>query len=170
MTNIEGKLDIIVHMRSNDVVWGFSAVNVTNFSIFQWIMADLLGMEVGNYYHIADNMHYYEDPKLKRLVERMSKYFYVDPIRIWNDYEKKEISYNEFLRNISEIWNFLVHIANERKPKGFFREIRDEDPEFRMEELNGVFRDIANVLAYEFYGGERILAEIKNPHMRSAIQ
>jgi len=65
MMNTEGKLDLTVHMRSNDVLWGFSAVNVSNFSIMQWLMASVLGVPVGNYYHITDNIHFYVNFKKK---------------------------------------------------------------------------------------------------------
>lgn len=54
------KLDLIVTMRSNDFIWGASAVNIFNYTFMQEYMAAILGMEVGNYYHIAENFHYYE--------------------------------------------------------------------------------------------------------------
>jgi len=54
------KLDLIVSMRSNDFIWGASAVNIFNYTFMQEYMSAILGMEVGNYYHIADNFHYYE--------------------------------------------------------------------------------------------------------------
>lgn len=57
------KLDLIVKMRSNDLIWGASAVNIFNYTFMQEYMAAILGLEVGNYYHLADNLHYYEDFK-----------------------------------------------------------------------------------------------------------
>lgn len=64
------KLDLIVKMRSNDLIWGASAVNIFNYTFMQEYMAAILGMEVGNYYHLADNMHYYEE--FKDLVKSLS--------------------------------------------------------------------------------------------------
>lgn len=55
------KLDLYVHMRSNDLVWGFSAVNVFNFTFMLEYVASLVGLEVGVYYHQVDNFHVYED-------------------------------------------------------------------------------------------------------------
>lgn len=54
------KLDLIVRMRSNDLIWGASAVNVFNYTFMQEYVAAILGLEIGNYFHIADNLHYYK--------------------------------------------------------------------------------------------------------------
>lgn len=54
------KLDLIVTMRSNDFIWGASAVNIFNYTFMQEYMSAILGMEIGHYYHIAENFHYYE--------------------------------------------------------------------------------------------------------------
>lgn len=53
-------LDLIVKMRSNDLIWGASAVNVFNYTYMQEYVAAILGLEIGSYYHLADNFHYYE--------------------------------------------------------------------------------------------------------------
>lgn len=54
------KLDLIVRMRSNDLIWGASAVNIFNYTFMQEYVSSILGLDIGNYYHIADNLHYYE--------------------------------------------------------------------------------------------------------------
>lgn len=54
-----GKLDMVVNMRSNDIVWGFT-YDVFSFTTFQELMANELGVEVGTYYHNAASMHIYE--------------------------------------------------------------------------------------------------------------
>lgn len=58
--NTNGKLDMIVHMRSNDFIWGASAVNIFNYTFMQEYVSHMLNMEIGNYYHIANNFHFYE--------------------------------------------------------------------------------------------------------------
>ena len=50
-------------MRSNDFMWGASAVNIFNFTFIQEYFAQILNLEIGDYYHIANNFHYYEDHK-----------------------------------------------------------------------------------------------------------
>ncbi len=57
------KLDLVVKMRSNDLIWGASAVNIFNYTFMLEYMASIIGMEVGNYYHFVDNLHYYEQYK-----------------------------------------------------------------------------------------------------------
>ena len=61
MCDAEGKLNCYVHMRSNDILFGTSAVNIPEFTFLQQIMAQICGLPLGKYYHIANNLHYYED-------------------------------------------------------------------------------------------------------------
>lgn len=64
------KLDLIVRMRSNDLIWGASAVNIFNYTFMQEYVAAILGLEVGNYYHIADNLHFYD--RHKEMIKELS--------------------------------------------------------------------------------------------------
>jgi len=59
----ENKLNLTVYMRSNDLLWGASAVNIFNFTFMQEYFARILNLEIGDYYHIANNFHYYENFK-----------------------------------------------------------------------------------------------------------
>jgi thymidylate synthase len=61
----ENKLNLTVYMRSNDILWGASAVNIFNFTMIQEYFAKILNLEIGTYYHIVDNFHYYENCKTK---------------------------------------------------------------------------------------------------------
>lgn len=54
-----GKLNMMVVMRSNDIWYGFP-YDIFNFTMLQEIMAGKLGVEVGKYTHIADSLHIYE--------------------------------------------------------------------------------------------------------------
>lgn len=55
------KLNLTVYMRSNDFMWGASAVNIFNFTFIQEYFSKILNLEIGEYYHIANNFHYYDD-------------------------------------------------------------------------------------------------------------
>ena len=57
-------------MRSNDLIWGASGVNIFNFTFMQEYFASILGLKLGSYYHTAHNMHFYEEEK--NLVERIA--------------------------------------------------------------------------------------------------
>lgn len=56
---IDGRLNMTVLMRSNDLFYGFCNDQYC-FSKLQELIADRLEIEVGYYYHFAANMHIYE--------------------------------------------------------------------------------------------------------------
>ncbi len=55
------KLNLTVYMRSNDILWGASAVNIFNYTLIQEYFSHILGFEVGDYYHISNCFHFYEN-------------------------------------------------------------------------------------------------------------
>jgi thymidylate synthase len=54
-----GKIDLIVNMRSNDIIWGLP-YDFFFFSYLQELMSFELNMPIGTYYHLAGSMHIYE--------------------------------------------------------------------------------------------------------------
>lgn len=54
----EGRLNMIVSMRSNDIVLGLP-YDATVFSLLQSMLANSLKIQVGDYYHNAGSMHIY---------------------------------------------------------------------------------------------------------------
>lgn len=54
-------LDMTVINRSNDMVLGMLGANVVHFSFLQEYMAAHLGVEVGKYHQITNNLHVYTD-------------------------------------------------------------------------------------------------------------
>lgn len=74
---VDGKMNCYVDMRSNDVIWGFSAVNIFNFTLMQEYVAAIVGVPVGKYYHKADNLHAYEDflPMVQEIAKHYQDYF-----------------------------------------------------------------------------------------------
>lgn len=57
----EGRLDMTVLNRSNDLVWGAYGANAVHFSILQEFVASSLGRQVGTYYQVSNNLHSYLD-------------------------------------------------------------------------------------------------------------
>ena len=55
----DGRLDAIVNMRSNDVIWGLP-YDVFLFTMLQEMLSLELGVGIGNYHHFAGSMHIYE--------------------------------------------------------------------------------------------------------------
>lgn len=95
----KNKLDLIVRMRSNDIIWGASAVNIFNYTYMQEYVATILGLEVGCYYHIADNLHYYD--RHSEMVKKMAERDYWDDESI--AYAKKFQSLAEFDKLITKL-------------------------------------------------------------------
>lgn len=56
-----GRLDMTVTNRSNDVVWGMLGANVVTFSILQEYMAAAIGVEMGLYHQFTNNLHAYTE-------------------------------------------------------------------------------------------------------------
>ena len=96
------KLDLIARMRSNDLIWGASAINIFNYTFMQEYVAAILGMEVGNYYHIADNLHYYEHHDL--MVHKLAK---VD------ECEERPLSYAKSFRTLQEFDSLVTRLSEE---------------------------------------------------------
>lgn len=98
----DGKLNMTVSNRSNDVHLGLYGVNFVQFSCIQmFLKAGFPDMLTGHYVHISDSLHIYANSEhTKRVLE--SQYFfdvyeYVDPFELTNQYMKKyyETKYNE---------------------------------------------------------------------------
>lgn len=104
------KLDLIVQMRSNDFLWGASAVNIFNFTFIQEYFSHFLQLEVGNYYHIVNNLHYYEN--LRGKVEQLASIS--DPPNESYAYEVSPGSLQEFdvLVRKLEKYEFDLRIKN----------------------------------------------------------
>jgi thymidylate synthase len=54
-----GKLHQVVNMRSSDLVFGI-AYDIPAFTIFQEMIANELGIELGTYTHVSNSLHIYE--------------------------------------------------------------------------------------------------------------
>lgn len=55
-----GLLHLIVHMRSNDAYWGLPH-DVFAFTMLQEVLANQLGVKLGNYKHLVGSLHVYDD-------------------------------------------------------------------------------------------------------------
>lgn len=120
----ENKLNLVVSMRSNDMLWGASAVNIFNFTFIQEYFAAMLDMKVGSYFHIANNFHFYED-KLD-MVKRISASDPVDDI---------PFTYSKTFKNLNDFDVLVKKLSYEeakmRSQKDDYRYYEFEDPFFR---------------------------------------
>lgn len=65
-----GKLDLNVYMRSNDLIYGWRN-DLPFFTLLQEMVAADIGVELGTYTHIAGSLHIY--PKHQYLLDRFSE-------------------------------------------------------------------------------------------------
>lgn len=65
-----GKLDMTVFMRSNDA-WLGASYDFFTFCLFQHLIASVLKVPVGTYFHMADSYHVYEEniPNLELILK-----------------------------------------------------------------------------------------------------
>jgi len=56
----EGKLNMLVTNRSNDIIWGAYGANAVHFSYLLEFMAAAIGVPVGKYYQVSNNFHAYK--------------------------------------------------------------------------------------------------------------
>lgn len=57
----DGKLNMTVCNRSNDIVWGCYGANVVHMSMLQEVVAHFSGLEMGTYYQVSNNYHAYAE-------------------------------------------------------------------------------------------------------------
>ena len=102
----ENKLDLIVNMRSNDLVLGFT-YDAFSFTMLQEMMAIELGVELGYYFHNAGSMHIYErnyfllkNHTYSRYADKVMNRMPQDVEKL-GDYKKHLISLEASLKRIS---------------------------------------------------------------------
>lgn len=106
------KLDVIVRMRSNDIIWGASAVNIFNYTFMQEYMAAILGLEIGNYFHFVNNFHYYENYKSNYNYESMINE--LAKLTISEEYDEPYI-YDKTFKNLEEFDNLIKILSFEEE-------------------------------------------------------
>lgn len=56
----DGKLNMLVSNRSNDIIWGCYGANAVHFSVLHEYLAARLGVQVGAYRQMSDSFHAYD--------------------------------------------------------------------------------------------------------------
>lgn len=98
----DGKLNLTVGVRSNDAIWGFSGINVFEWSILQQMMAHWIGVEVGMMAYTASSFHLYDyhyEKAEKMVANAKSKTMYdfgVPQIPFELSFEEFDIAMAEF--------------------------------------------------------------------------
>ena len=86
-----GPLNMTVCNRSNDAVWGAYGANAVHFSFLQQVLADHLGIPVGWYAQMSNNLHFYKEmPNAQALwetplVNEPYDLYREGQVRVWRD-------------------------------------------------------------------------------------
>ena len=147
----KNKLDLIVHMRSNDFIWGASGVNIFNFTFIQEYFATILGLEIGDYYHIANNLHYYDHH-----TEMMNN------IAETKNYEDDGFIYQKGFKTLSEFDERLLALQK------YEFEIRENRKNEVIDLADDFFNDWAKVL-YLFKNADAKEIQFTNPTLQRVI-
>ena len=96
------KLDMFVNMRSNDLIWGAGGVNIFNFTFMQEYFSAILGLEIGEYYHCSNCLHFY-DHHLD-MVKSLASYdtFKEPPVFIYNKAYRSLEAFDELVKKLLE--------------------------------------------------------------------
>jgi len=78
-----GVLDLMVGIRSNDAIWGWSGINAFEWSALLEIVAHMAGLEVGDLHFAVTSFHLYEQhwDKAEQLSQVEGNYLYSDSPR-----------------------------------------------------------------------------------------
>lgn len=149
----DGALDLLVIMRSNDLWWGFSSVNVFEWSFLQEIIALSIEQPVGKLYYLADSLHVYEKivPNLMRLLGTPQVDMYIDP----------KIVPNKIGISIADVPGFLQEFLG--KIDAFNRGEKIDDLWGERTSLPGFVCDAwFALLSYKLFKDGRIVEAIQN--------
>ena len=145
----DGSLNMYVHMRSNDILWGASAVNIFNFTFMQEYFSSILQMPLGSYYHLVDNIHYYLDQEEKIIKIARS-----------STPQASSFQYNKTLSSLNSFDTLLKKLAEWEKA------LRDSDQQQPFICEDDFFNDWASV--FYFFATKNII-NISNPDLHQFL-
>jgi thymidylate synthase len=140
-------LDLYLHMRSNDFFWGATGVNIFNFTFIQEYFSKILGLKVGNYYHMVNNLHYYEQ--------------FSDKIRILaniQNFSEESYEYKYSFNNLTSFDTLVAKLEN-------YESALSEKSNLIFESDDDFFNDWAKVL-YSFHNKD-LNIEFNSPVLNS---
>lgn len=104
---VDGRLDMSLFCRSNDVIWGAYGANAVHFSMLQEYVASFVGVPVGTLTQISVNWHAYEDV----LKSTVAKWKDQDPSRTYHHerYMAQVEPYPLVMNTTMEEWDLECH-------------------------------------------------------------
>ena len=126
---LRDKLDLVVYMRSNDLMVGF-VYDVFSFTMLQELMAKCLNVDIGKYHHHVGSLHIYDKflPKVDSILSENI-----------TELEMEEMSFNEDI--FLEIFKVLSYEATIRK-EGFLSNLWNIFFDIRREKFSDYWKSI----------------------------
>jgi len=170
------KLNLITHMRSQDLWWGFP-YDIANFSTILCIFAAYMDFKIGYHIHIVDSMHVYVDKidEMKKYlnseIDISTKVFDLDRLTRWpiRYYERTgKILLHEYSHIYAQFYMILDYINKKLDPDivALINEIIRIDNVIVKEQIAVCLLHLMKKkhLSLEFYGKvSQILADINSP-------
>lgn len=92
----EGRLDMSVFCRSNDIIWGCYGANAVHFSVLMEYIATSIDVPMGEYTQISVNWHAYEDIFKKMHASKGERYVRGVPITPYDEVVSTDVGcFNE---------------------------------------------------------------------------
>jgi thymidylate synthase len=100
----QGRLQLSVFCRSNDLIMGAYGANVVQFSVLHEFMAAWIQVPLGNYYQISVNWHaYLRDIDKVRHIPKEAYYNPYETNVVWNQPMRTYFEYDSFMPGIQEL-------------------------------------------------------------------
>jgi len=100
---LDGQLNMTVTNRSNDLIWGAMGANAVHMSMLQELIAEAIGLNVGEYIVLSNNLHMYKDmPRFEEIWNTTgghSVYGHASPRRIL----LKSETYEDFVKDCEDL-------------------------------------------------------------------
>lgn len=138
-----GRLNLTVYMRSNDLLWGFP-YDVSAFCFLQQAMAAMLNVGIGTYTHIAGSLHSYDskENELTSILKDSSEKEYFNCLI-------NSCTFDEMIQNINLFWVIEnQYRTNFQVTKEMFP-LDSELPMFLIEALSVVHKYITKKFAIQ---------------------
>jgi len=116
----DDSLNMTVFMRSNDLYRG-SSYDFFNFTSIQCLLAGILNVKVGTYYHIADSHHIYESdiPKIENILKNS------DTVKTDFPLISESESYKSIDELDNDLKNRIVPLTNNKYISNLYRWVND---------------------------------------------
>lgn len=103
----DGVLEQMVVIRSNDLVWG-TPYNAVQFTHVHAYVAGCLGVKMGKFSYVINNLHYYQDLYKQTLANLIEKAYSDQSLKAERAVRFDTISDNSFKSTLTA-WNLLKH-------------------------------------------------------------